>query len=98
MTDAELLAQVKTALFGSPAGTYRDALLTIYIQEVKAFMSDAGVSKATLDSSASVGCVVMGVSDLWNYEPGGTRFSEYFRQRVTQLSTPGASSAGGDGA
>ena len=89
MTDAEQLAQVKTGLFGSDAGTARDAMLSVYISEVKAFMRDAGVSKETLESPASVGCIMIGVNDLWNYSPGGVKFSQYFLQRMVQL-TAGA--------
>ena len=86
MTDAELLNKVKIGLFGSASGNWRDEILQVYIDEVKAFMLDAGVPKAVIDSEASVGCILTGVNDLWNYSSGGVKFSEYFRQRVIQLS------------
>ena len=86
MTDAELLNKVKIGLFGSASGNWRDEILQVYIDEVKAFMLDAGVPKAVIDSEASVGCILIGVNDLWNYSSGGAKFSEYFRQRVIQLS------------
>lgn len=87
MTDAELLQKVKEMLFGTSQGEWRDDLLALYIGEVKEFMRDAGVSNEKLASAASVGCIAIGVNDLWNYESGGARFSEYFKMRVTQLAT-----------
>ena len=92
MTDAEILKQVKTALFGSDSGNWRDAMLTVYIKEVEAFMTDAGVSADVVKSPASVGCIIIGVNDLWNYQAGGAKFSQYFIQRVNQL----AVKTGGD--
>lgn len=87
MTDAEILAAVKTGL---GIGTdYQDNLLQIYINDVKAFMLDAGVPSTVVTSNAAVGCILRGVSDLWNYTAGGVKFSEYFRQRVIQLAAGG---------
>ena len=83
MTDAQLLTKIKTGL--SITTNYQDALLQVYIDEVKAFMKDAGVSADIVMSDAAVGCILRGVSDLWNYQSGGVKFSEYFTQRVTQL-------------
>ena len=85
MTDAEMLNKVKIGLFGTADGAWRDEMMTVFIDEVKAFMIDAGVSEDVVMSDASVGCILMGVNDLWNYQPGGTKFSPYFCQRVTQL-------------
>lgn len=84
MTATELLNKVKTAL--GIAGDYQDETLQIYIDDVKAFMRDAGVLQAVIDSPVSVGCVVRGVADLWNYGSGTAQLSEYFNQRVIQLS------------
>lgn len=83
MTDAEILKAVKTGL--NITGTYQDDTLMIYIDDVKYYMSDAGVSQDLINSNASVGVIVRGVSDLWNYGMGNADFSEYFRQRVIQL-------------
>lgn len=86
MTDAELLTKVKIALFGNASGEWRDETLNIYINEVKEFMRDAGVPEDILKSNVSVGCIITGVNDLWNYASGGARFSDYFQKRVIQLS------------
>lgn len=83
MTDAEILTKVKTGL--GITTSYQDDLLNIYIADVKAFMISAGVSASAVVSTAAVGCILRGVSDLWTYQPGGAKFSEYFTQRVTQL-------------
>lgn len=83
MTDAEILAKVKLGL--GITTSYQDDMLTVYINDVVAFMIDAGVSSDKARSAAAVGCILRGVSDLWNYTSGGVKFSEYFKQRVIQL-------------
>ena len=85
MTDAQILTTVKQMLFGTDAGTFRDDLLTAYINEVKDFMRNAGVKESVISSDSAVGIIAIGVSDLWNYQAGGVKLSEYFTQRVIQL-------------
>lgn len=85
MTEAELLSKIKNGL--GITGDYQDETLKIYIDDVKAFMKDAGVPASNIDSSAAVGCIVRGVADLWNYSSGTVKFSDYFIQRVIQLAT-----------
>lgn len=82
---AERLAKVKTAL-GMNGSDYQDETLSVYIDEVLEFMIDAGVQREVAESTAAVGCIAVGVNDLWNYSSGGVRFSEYFKSRVVQLS------------
>ena len=82
---AERLAKVKTAL-GMNGNDYQDETLSVYIDEVVEFMMDAGVQREVAESTAAVGCIAIGVNDLWNYSSGGVRFSEYFKSRVVQLS------------
>lgn len=84
MTDAELLAKVKNGL--GVTGDYQNATLQIYIDEVREFMASAGVKQSVINSNASVGCILRGVADLWNYGSGNAKLSEYFKQRVIQLS------------
>lgn len=83
MTDGELLAQVKNGL--GITGDFQDGTLTVYIEEVKAFMLSAGVPENVVNNSVSVGCIMRGVSDLWNYGSGETKLSTYFRMRLLQL-------------
>lgn len=83
MEKVNLLAEVKKGL--NITGNFQDGALQMYINEVLAFLSDAGVEKSVLESDAVVGVVARGVSDLWNYGAGGTTFSPYFMQRATQL-------------
>ena len=83
MTDAEILSHVKKGL--GITGTYHDDTLNEYIAEVKAFMLSAGVPADVVVSPAAVGCIRRGVADLWSYESGDVKFSEYFNQRVIQL-------------
>lgn len=85
LTAADRLAKVKTAL-GMNGSDYQDETLSVYIDEVLEFMIDAGVQREVAESSAAVGCLAVGVNDLWNYSSGGVRFSEYFKSRVVQLS------------
>jgi hypothetical protein len=83
MTNAEILTAVKTGL--GITTDYQNDLLQIYINDVIAFMQDAGVPANVVTSNAAVGCILRGVSDLWNYTAGGVKFSEYFKMRVIQL-------------
>lgn len=78
-----MLEKVKTGL--GITGDYQDDLLQIYIDEVISYLSSAGVSDDVIQSDASTGIIVRGVSDLWNYGSGGTQLSPYFMQRATQL-------------
>lgn len=84
LTAAEQLAKVKTAL-GMNGSDYQDETLSLYISEVVEYMVDAGVQQEVAESAAAVGCIAIGVNDLWNYSSGGVRFSEYFKSRVVQL-------------
>lgn len=76
---AVTLAQVKTAL--GITGEYQDATLTEYMNEVTAFLVDAGIPEEKQTS----GLVARGVSDLWNYGEAGGKLSPYFFQRAAQL-------------
>ena len=83
MTDEELLDKVKTGL--NITGTYQDDTLKTYIADVKNFLVDAGVGNEIVNSSDSVGVIIRGVSDLWNYGMGSAEVSQYFIQRAVQL-------------
>ena len=80
MADATMLTNVKSAL--GIEGDYQDNTISEYIDEVTAFLTDAGVKSANITS----GIVARGVSDLWNYGAADGKLSEYFMQRATQLS------------
>lgn len=84
MTDEELLQKVKIGL--GITGTYQDETLKIYIEDVKEFLVEAGVQNEIVNSSESVGVIIRGVSDLWNYGMGTAELSQYFIQRAAQLS------------
>ena len=81
MTD--LLLKVKTAL--GVTGTGLDSQLELYIDEVKQYLLSAGVIPSVVESDKSVGVIIRGVADLWNYGNGDTKLSEYFYQRAEQL-------------
>lgn len=83
LTDKELLAKIKAGL--GITGNYQDETLQFYIDEVKAFMHSAGVSESVVNSSEAVGVIMRGVADLWNYGSGSVKLSEYFIQRMIQL-------------
>ena len=80
---ADTLTRVKAAL--GITGTYQDDTLSVYIDEVKNYMLDAGVREEVVNSDVSAGVIARGVTDLWNYGSAGGKLSEYFYQRVTQL-------------
>ena len=74
------LSKVKDAL--GVTGDYLDNTLKEYLEEVEDFIKDAGVS----ESNITRGILARGVSDLWNYGAGEGKLSQYFKERVTQLS------------
>lgn len=71
--------QVKTAL--GITGDYQNETLQSYIDEVEAFLLEAGVKSDHI----TAGVVSRGVSDLWNYGGAEGKLSEYFMMRATQL-------------
>ena len=73
------LTNVKNAL--GVTGTYQDATLQVYYDEVIDFLHNAGVADANITS----GIIARGVSDLWNYGAGDGKLSDYFKMRTTQL-------------
>lgn len=77
----DLLAKVKSGL--GLTGAHHDETLKVYIDEVKEYMVAAGIDRSVVDSVKAVGCILRGVSDLWNYGEG--QLSPYFDQRVVQL-------------
>lgn len=78
---ADILEKVKKSL--GITGDQQDATLQEYINEVIAYMEDAGVPSKVAKSEISAGVIARGVMDLWNY--GSGKLSDYFYQRVTQL-------------
>lgn len=80
MADLSMLTKVKNAL--GITGDYLNDTLSEYIDEVTAFLTDAGIPAQNI----TAGIVARGVSDLWNYGSGEGKLSEYFMQRATQLS------------
>jgi hypothetical protein len=83
MTEVEQLNEVKKGL--GISGPYQDATVQRHLNDVKAFCLSAGVKEETLNSDASVGCLIRGVSDSWTQESGMTQFSLMFIQRLIQL-------------
>lgn len=75
-----LLEEVKTRL--AITGTFHDALLSAYIDDVKAYLTNAGVDA---ESASAVGVIARGVTDLWNFGSGEGKFSTIFYERVSQL-------------
>ena len=79
-----MLEKVK-ALLGI-TGTFQDATIQGYIDEVKQFLLDGGVDASIVNADTSAGIIARGVADLWNYGSGEGQLSPYFIQRATQLS------------
>lgn len=90
LTAAERLAKVKSAL--GITGSYQDETLTVYIDEVIDELVTGGVKRDIAESAAAVGCIAIGVNDLWNYSSGGVKHSDHFNRRLIQLSGLGVAS------
>lgn len=83
ITDEELLVKIKISL--NITGEQFDETLKLHMEEVKGYLSSAGVPADVLGSALAVGCISRGVADLWNYGNGDTKLSAYFYQRAAQL-------------
>lgn len=79
----DLLTQVKMAI--GISGDFQDAALTVYVNDVKGVLADAGVPQSVIESDIAVGCIVRGVIDMWNYGSGSAKFSDLFIKRMLQL-------------
>ena len=89
LTAAERLKKVKLALYGTAASNYNDEQLDIFIAEIIDELIDGGVKREVAESAAAVGCIAVGLNDIWNYSSGGVKHSEFFNRRLTQLSKKG---------
>lgn len=78
-----MLEKVKANL--GITGTYQDTTIQGWIDEVKQFLIEGGVSRAVVNDETSIGVITIGVKDLWNYGSGDGSLSPYFIQRATQL-------------
>lgn len=78
--DDNILDRVKKAL--GIEGEYQDDTISEYIKEVIDFIKKAGVKEHNI----SIGVLTRGVADLWNYGSNDGKLSQYFIQRVSQLS------------
>jgi hypothetical protein len=85
VTDEQLLAQCKIGLNIQESETAFDDVLAQKIAAVKSFMGNAGVSVSMLSDDAAVEAIVLGVTDIWNTDPGVVKFSAVFVMMVTQL-------------
>lgn len=83
MTDDVLLAEVKGAL--GITGDFQDGPLRTHIRDVKEYLIDGGVKESVINSRSSVGVIIRGVTDLWDYGSGQGKLSSYFMMRATQL-------------
>lgn len=81
MADATLIEKVKIAM--GISGDEVNDTLSLYIDEILDYMTNAGVSEEM--AVASVGVVARGVSDLWDNDGGNVKFSPFFHERVSQL-------------
>jgi len=85
MSDSELLTQCKIGLNINQSTTDLDGVIMQKLFAVKGFMANAGVSENVLESDLAVGCIVLGVSDLWQLSGGDVKFSPVFHVMLAQL-------------
>lgn len=83
----DIVVRVRTAL---GANAFSDNTIQMHIADVKDYMLRAGVPKKIIESDAAIGVICRGVADLWNLGSGNVKFSDYFRERVNQLSCSNA--------
>ena len=86
LTAEQRLEKVKLALYGTAANSWNDEQLQVYISEVMDDLISGGVPQSVAESEKAVGCIAVGVNDIWSYSPGGVKHSDYFNRRLIQLS------------
>lgn len=67
-----------------------DGAIKQKILVVRAYLLGAGVKAESLNSDLGIGVLVIGVTDLWNLNAGGIKFSPVFRTLATQLALGGS--------
>lgn len=94
MADANLVKAVKIARGMTGDFEAQDAQLEIEIDEVIGYMVASGVSQEVANSEASAGVIARGIEDI---KYNGGKLSDYFYQRVSQLTlTTPTTEGGGD--
>lgn len=88
----DMLAAVKEAL--NIGGSYQDATLQAYINEVNEYLLSAGVDASIIGTECTAGAVARGVADLWQYGGGVGKLSPYFAERAIQLAKRAVNSDG----
>lgn len=83
-----LIEECKLGLGMSPEPDEEiDRTIKQKIITVHAYMKGAGVSDEVIKGNPlSTGVIVLGVTDLWDINSGGIRFSPVFNTLLTQLS------------
>lgn len=92
LTAEERLAKVKIALYGNASNNFNDDQLRLYIDEVIEELVNGGVDREIAEGTAAIGCIAVGVNDLWNYTAGGVKHSDFFNRRLIQLAKRGGAS------
>lgn len=87
MTDAELLAAVKTWL--SNPGYYNDNTLLMRIKGIKQSMLELDIPVERVESDLGIIALAIGVQDLWNLSPGEVVHSPAFMDYYIPKLKPG---------
>ena len=83
MSDAELLAKVKSGL--GLFGEYTDDTISLKMLAVKQYMVNAGVTTEQVETELGIVTLTVGVNDLWNLTSGEVKLSFAFDILMTQL-------------
>lgn len=83
MTDADLLAKVKSGL--GITGEYTNETISLKMLAVKQYMLNAGVSLEQIETELGIVVLTVGVNDLWNLASGEVKFSFAFEILMVQL-------------
>ena len=83
--DEKTLKEIKAGLGISADSTGADEALKQKIAAVESYMMGGGVAKAMMTDPLAIGCIVVGVTDIWNLEAGEIKFSPLFGILMEQL-------------
>lgn len=83
--DEKTLKEIKIGLGIAADSMGADETLKQKASTVESYMKGSGVSDAMMEDPLAVGCIVVGVTDIWDLTAGEIHFSPAFQILLEQL-------------
>lgn len=83
--DDKTLKEIKYGLGMTGNSTGADETLKQKIATVESYLIGSGISNTMMNDPLAIGCIVVGVTDIWNLKSGEIHFSPVFQMLLEQL-------------